>query len=212
MDATARSDLLAALPTAYPIIDAGFLRKSGLEPMAMARLVAGSGIRIAQYRQKGDFDRAAFEEARGIVAELRRAGVCCIVNDRADIAMVTGADGVHVGQEDIPPAEVRRLVGPDMLLGYSTHSPGQAADEQCGWADYVAIGPVFSTSSKQDPDPVVGLDGVAAARRATSKPLVAIGGIKLGNCRDVLEAGADSVAAISAVTPATLAAWAALRR
>ena len=212
MTPSARSDVLAKFPPAYPIIDPSFLRKIGLAPLEMARCVAEAGIRVAQYRYKGDFDADAFREAAEVVAELQAAGVCCVVNDRADIALAVGADGVHVGQQDIPPWHVRRIVGSDMILGYSTHSVAQANDDQCEWADYLAVGPVFDTASKQNADPVVGLEGVLAARSVTRKPLVAIGGITLSNCAKVLRAGADSVAAISAVTPENLPSWAGLSR
>ncbi len=207
-----RAALLADFPAAYPIIDFDHLRARGPEPTAMARNLARSGMRIAQCRFKGDVTRRVFEAVAAVVAELRRGGVCCIVNDRADIALVTGADGVHVGQEDIAPREIRRLVGPEMIVGHSTHSVTQVSDGECASADYLAIGPVFATASKREPDPVVGLAGVSRARRATAKPLVAIGGITLANCRDVLDAGADSVAVISGVTAENVTGWTALRR
>ena len=211
MEATARSRILASFPPGYPIIDVGYLSSQGISALDLALAAARSGVRILQYRLKGDYHRREFEEAAEVVARLRRAGICCIVNDRADIAVAVGADGVHVGQLDLPPSAVRRIVGPEMLVGYSTHSAAQAADKECEWADYLAIGPVFATSSKHNPDPVVGLGGVSAARRVSSKPLVAIGGISLGNCRQVLQAGADSVAAISAVTAGNLREWGDLR-
>lgn len=120
-----------------------------------------------------------------------------IVNDRADLAVAAQADGVHIGQEDVPPEAARRIIGPNRILGISTHNPEQIASASQTSADYIAIGPVFATFSKDNPDPAVGLDGVRQARALASKPVVAIGGITLQNCRSVIEAGADSVAVIS---------------
>jgi len=140
------------------------------------------------------------EQAR----ELRRqsrAGVPAphglIMNDRADLCLAAGFDGVHVGQEDLSPEAVRAIIGPDRWLGVSTHTPKQLREADLTSADYLAIGPVFATSSKENPDPVVGLEGVRRARSLTRKPLVAIGGITRGNAASVIEAGADSVAVIS---------------
>ena len=136
------------------------------------------------------------EQAR----ELKRCldkKVKLIMNDRADLALVADFDGVHVGQDDLSPESVRRIIGPERWLGVSTHNPDQLREADLTSADYLAIGPVFSTSSKDKPDPVVGLEGVRRARRLTRKPLVAIGGITRANAASVLEAGADSVAVIS---------------
>ena len=132
--------------------------------------------------------------------ELRRAlgeEVTLIMNDRADLALAAGFDGVHVGQDDLPVDAVRRIVGPAMIIGTSTHNPEQLRVADQTDADYLAIGPVFATASKANPDPVVGLEGVRLARSLTTKPLVAIGGITRANCLSVLNAGADSVAVIS---------------
>jgi thiamine-phosphate pyrophosphorylase len=123
-----------------------------------------------------------------------------IINDRADLCLAAEFDGVHVGQEDLSPQGVRRVIGPDLWLGVSTHNPEQLAAADATSADYLAIGPVFATSSKLNPHPVVGLDGVRLARQFTRKPLVAIGGINRGNARSVIDAGADSVAVISDLT------------
>jgi thiamine-phosphate diphosphorylase len=120
-----------------------------------------------------------------------------IMNDRADLCLAADFDGVHVGQDDLSPESVRRIIGPDRWLGVSTHNPGQLREADLTSADYLAIGPVFATSSKEKPDPVVGLDGVRRARALTRKPLVAIGGITRANAASVIEAGADSVAVIS---------------
>jgi len=132
--------------------------------------------------------------------ELRRVlgeEVTLIMNDRADLALAAGFDGVHVGQDDLPVAEVRTIAGADLIMGTSTHNPEQLRLADQTEADYLAIGPVFATSSKLNPDPVVGLNGVRLARSLTTKPLVAIGGITRANCRSVLDVGADSVAVIS---------------
>jgi thiamine-phosphate pyrophosphorylase len=120
-----------------------------------------------------------------------------IMNDRADLCLAAEFDGVHVGQDDLSPDSVRAIVGPDRWLGVSTHNPGQLREADSMPADYLAIGPVFTTSSRERPDPVIGLAGVRRARELTRKPLVAIGGITRANAASVIEAGADSVAVIS---------------
>ena len=120
-----------------------------------------------------------------------------IINDRVDVAIAAGADGVHLGQDDLPPGRVRSLVGPDRIIGFSTHTLEQASAANSLPIDYIAIGPMFETSTKEKPDPVVGLDLLRAIKQQASKPLVAIGGITLERARSVIEAGADSVAVIS---------------
>jgi thiamine-phosphate pyrophosphorylase len=122
---------------------------------------------------------------------------CLILNDRVPLVSAAGYDGIHVGQEDLSPSQTRAILGHGVVIGVSTHGAAQLRSAADGPADYVAIGPVFATASKQDPDPVVGLEGVRAARTMTSKPLVAIGGITRSNCAAVIQAGADSVAVIS---------------
>jgi thiamine-phosphate pyrophosphorylase len=132
--------------------------------------------------------------------ELRRrlgSSIKLIMNDRADLCLVAGFDGVHVGQDDLSPEGVRKVIGNSFWLGVSTHNPEQLAQADKTTADYLAIGPVFSTRSKANPDPVIGLEGVRRARMLTRKPLVAIGGITRENCRSVIDAGADTVAVIS---------------
>jgi len=119
------------------------------------------------------------------------------MNDRADLCLAAEFDGVHVGQEDLSPESVRGIIGPERWLGVSTHNPEQLREADLTCADYLAIGPVFTTSSKERPDPVVGLEGVRRARALTGKPLVAIGGITRANAASVIDAGADSVAVIS---------------
>lgn len=121
------------------------------------------------------------------------------MNDRADLAVAAGFGGVHLGQDDLSPSAARLLCPPPMLVGYSTHNPEQVAAADKMPVDYIAIGPVFGTASKQNPDPIIGLEGVRAARRLTARPVVAIGGITLENCKEVMAAGADAVAVISAL-------------
>jgi thiamine-phosphate pyrophosphorylase len=132
--------------------------------------------------------------------ELKRLvgdGLKLIMNDRADLCLAAALDGLHVGQDDLSPDSARLILGPDRWLGVSTHNPEQLGEADKTSADYLAIGPVFATSSKANPDPIVGLEGVRRARELTCKPLVAIGGITRANARAVIEAGADSVAVIS---------------
>jgi thiamine-phosphate pyrophosphorylase len=145
------------------------------------------------------------EQARELRRQAR-AGVPApharlIMNDRADLCLAAEFDGVHIGQDDLSPEAVRAIIGPDRWLGVSTHNPEQLREADLTSADYLAIGPVFATSSKEKPDPVVGLEGVRRARSLTGKPLVAIGGITRANAASVIEAGADSVAVISDLLP-----------
>jgi thiamine-phosphate pyrophosphorylase len=164
-------------------------------------LVAG-GCTLLQCRNKSGNARVMLEQA-GELRKRLRAGVPAphvpklIMNDRSDLCLAAVFDGVHVGQDDLFPESVRRIIGPDLWLGLSTHNPDQLQEADRTSADYLAIGPVFSTSSKENPDPVVGLEGVRRARQLTRKPLVAIGGITRANAASVIEAGADSVAVIS---------------
>lgn len=155
-----------------------------------------AGVKLLQYRHKGAFESSHFEDCARLAELSHQAGALFIVNDRADFAMMCGADGVHVGQDDLPPEAVRRVTGAEKILGYSTHNEAQVREAATMPVDYVAIGPVFATTTKENPDPVVGLAGVAAARRATDRPLVAIGGITRRNALAVLAAGADSVAVV----------------
>jgi thiamine-phosphate pyrophosphorylase len=136
------------------------------------------------------------DQARELKARLAPS-VKLIMNDRADLCLATGFDGLHVGQDDLSPDSARSIIGPARWLGVSTHTPEQLAEADQTSADYLAIGPIFATTSKVNPDPVVGLEGVRRARELTRKPLVAIGGITRSNCRSVIDAGADSVAVIS---------------
>ena len=149
-----------------------------------------------QYRDKSGNAGQMLEHARELKRRLG-GSVKLIMNDRADLCLAAGFDGVHVGQEDLSPEGARRMIGERLWLGVSTHNPEQVKEAGTTTADYLAIGPVFPTASKANPDPAIGLEGVRHARALTRKPLVAIGGINRANCRSVIEAGADSVAVIS---------------
>ena len=186
---------MIAVPRLYPIVDARFFRKTEDLVAFATELVAG-GCTLLQYRNKNGNGRVLLEQARELKKCLT-SGHRLIMNDRADLALVAEFDGVHVGQDDLSPESVRAIIGSDRWLGVSTHNPEQLQEADATSADYLAIGPVFSTSSKEKPDPVVGLEGVRRARQLTRKPLVAIGGITRANAASVIEAGADSVAVIS---------------
>jgi thiamine-phosphate pyrophosphorylase len=186
---------MITLPRLYCVADAAFLPETA-DLLGFLEALAAGGCTLVQYRNKSGNARVMLGQAR----ELKRrvgATVRLIMNDRADLCLVAEFDGVHVGQDDLSPESVRRIVGRDRWLGVSTHNPEQLAEADRTSADYLAVGPVFSTSSKDRPDPVVGLEGVRRARQLTRKPLVAIGGITRDNAASVIEAGADSVAVIS---------------
>jgi len=184
-----------SLPRFYAIIDPA--KTGGQSPLEVCDVLLAAGVRLIQYRDKQASSRALFANSRIMAERVRRAGGIFIVNDRADVAQAAGAHGVHVGQEDLPVEFARRIIGPEGIVGYSIHNLAQLAEADGSSAEYVAFGPVFATRSKEKPDPVVGLEGLRAARQATRKPLVAIGGITLETARAVLEAGADSLAVIS---------------
>ena len=179
----------------YAIVDAALVAQAD-EQVRMARDLVSGGVTLIQYRNKTGSPREILDQARGLRESLP-ATVRLILNDRADLCLAAGFDGVHVGQDDLSPESVRRLIGPERWLGVSTHNPGQMHAADATAADYIAIGPIFNTSSKANPDPVIGLEGIRSARQLTRKPLVAIGGITRENCQSVMAAGADSVAVIS---------------
>jgi thiamine-phosphate pyrophosphorylase len=183
------------LPRLYAILDADCFPSADAMFIASEELDA-AGCTFLQYRNKSGNARRMLDDARELK---RRVGdrVKLIMNDRADLCLAAGFDGLHVGQDDLSPEAVRRIIGPARWLGVSTHNPEQLAEADKTSADYLAIGPVFPTSSKVNPDPVVGLEGVRRGRELTRKPLVAIGGITRANARSVVEAGADAVAVIS---------------
>jgi thiamine-phosphate pyrophosphorylase len=161
-----------------------------------AEELAAAGTMLLQYRNKSGNARQMLDAARELRERLG-ADVKLIMNDRADLCLAAGFDGLHLGQDDLSPEAARRIIGPHRWLGVSTHNPEQLADADKTSADYLAIGPVFATTSKANPDPVAGLEGIRRTRELTRKPLVAIGGITRANGRSVIEAGADAVAVIS---------------
>jgi thiamine-phosphate pyrophosphorylase len=183
------------LPCLYAILDASCFQDSVALFLTAEELLAG-GVTLLQYRDKGGNARQMLEQARELKRRLG-GSVKLIMNDRADLCLPAGFDGVHVGQQDLSSEGARKVIGDRLWLGVSTHNPEQVKEADKTSADYIAIGPVFPTASKANPDPVIGLEGVQKARALTRKPLVAIGGINRANCRSVIEAGADSVAVIS---------------
>lgn len=193
----ARSPNALLLPRLYAIIDPA--QSSGRSPVEVAAALLASGVQLIQLRDKQASSRDLYATAQQLGAYIREEGGTFIVNDRADVAVAAGADGVHVGQDDLPVESARAILGPGKIIGYSTHVLEQVREADRSSANYIAFGPIFPTTSKANPDAVVGLEGLRAARKATRKPLVAIGGITLENARAVIEAGADSVAVIRAL-------------
>jgi thiamine-phosphate pyrophosphorylase len=182
------------LPRLYVILDAALLTSPEKE---FAGKMADAGVRLMQYRYKGASSRELLRVSRELCETLVPRGVTLFVNDRGDVAALSGASGVHVGQEDISVESARAVVGPEKLVGISTHNLEQFRMAAASSADYIAVGPIFSTSTKQNPDPVVGTNFLKQVRPHTNKPIVAIGGITLERASEVLAAGADSLAVIS---------------
>jgi thiamine-phosphate diphosphorylase len=179
----------------YPITDARLTKLSHAEQVT--RLSAG-GATLIQLREKHLSPREFYAEAEAALRFARERKVRLIINDRVDIAIALKADGVHLGQDDLAPEAARRLLGEDAIIGVSTHNVEQAREAARQPVDYIAIGPIYATSSKENPDPVVGLEGLRRVREAVGTiPLVAIGGINRENANEVIDAGADSVAVIS---------------
>ena len=189
------------LPRLYPILDTGMLAERNCAVVAAAEAMLAGGARILQFRHKGHFSQPVFAEAEKVADLCRRAGALFVINDRADIAILLDA-GVHVGQDDLPPQDARRLAGPNRLLGFSTHNEAQLRAAASEPADYIAVGPIFGTTSKEKPDPVVGVAELRRLRAFETRPLAAIGGITRENALAVFEAGADSVAVIGDLLPA----------
>jgi thiamine-phosphate pyrophosphorylase len=200
----------------YPIIDTGLLGKAGLDPLDLARALVWAGARLVQYRHKEPYTRQSYEQAGAIGRVVQQGGARYIINDRADVALMLGADGVHIGQQDLPPAAVREIAGGKLLVGLSTHNEAQLKAGEREPVDYLAIGPIFGTSSKANPDPVVGVEELRRLRAMTEKPLAAIGGVTRERAPEVLAAGADSVAVLSDIfgddLNARAAEWAKLTR
>ena len=189
------------LPRLYAIVDSS-CHGSTIDLVRFAEDLASVGCTLLQYRNKSGNSLVMLQQARELKTHVGHS-VRLIMNDRADLCLATDFDGVHVGHDDLSPESVRKIIGPDRWLGVSTHNPEQLRDADLTSADYLAIGPVFATSSKDKPDPVVGLEGVRRARELTRKPLVAIGGITRANAASVIDAGADCVAVISDLLPET---------
>lgn len=186
-----------ALPKFYPILDVTSLERRGIGILEAARELVSSGVEIVQFRHKGEFNRDAFELAVEVGKLVQAASGLYFVNDRVDIALMLGADGVHVGQDDLPPEAVRRVCGDRLLVGHSTHNETQLVAGDAKPVDYLALGPVFGTASKDNPDPTVGVEEFGRLAARTTKPLVAIGGVTRKNAQSVLNAGAASLAVIS---------------
>jgi len=185
------------LPRVYALTD---VRLSGLSHAEQVELLSAGGATLVQLREKEMAAREFYEQAKAAVEVAARHSMQLIINDRVDVALAVGAYGVHLGQNDMPPEAARKLLGANAVIGYSTHNIEQAIAATKLPIDYLAIGPIFATTSKSDTAPVLGLDGLRTVREATGTfPLVAIGGVTHANAREVIEAGADSVAVISAL-------------
>ena len=182
------------LPRLYVILDAALLTHPEKE---IAASLADAGVRLLQYRNKQASARDLLDKSRALAEALLPRQVRFIVNDRADVAALAGASGVHVGQDDLGVESARSILGLSSLIGVSTHNLEQFKLAAATSADYIALGPIFETGTKANPDPVVGVEMIRSARRLTEKPIVAIGGITLQRAAEVIAAGADSVAVIS---------------
>jgi thiamine-phosphate pyrophosphorylase len=187
------------LPRLYVILDAALITSPEGD---CALSLAEAGVRLLQYRDKRAPARQYLDSSRQLTELLRPRSVSLIVNDRPDVAFLAGAKGVHVGQEDLDVEEARRVAGPDKLVGVSTHDLEQFERAASSSADYIAVGPVYTTSTKANPAPVVGVDFLRRVRPLTDKPIVAIGGITLERAAAAVEAGADCVAVISGILSA----------
>jgi thiamine-phosphate pyrophosphorylase len=188
------------IPAFYPILDTGTTARLGVDVASAARAILEAGAGMLQFRHKGFFSREVWEELGRVAALCREAHALLVVNDRADLDRLTGAR-LHLGQDDLAPADARRVVGPETPIGFSTHNQRQLLEAAAEPVEYLALGPIFGTISKENPDPVVGLDELRRLRPLTPLPLVAIGGITRANARSVLAAGADAVAVIGDLLP-----------
>ena len=184
----------------YIILDPSVYPARSLVEVLTAAAEAGASL--FQYRNKTASMKEAYVEALALRQAAAKAGVLFIVNDRCDLALAVDADGVHLGQGDLPLDLARKMMGPDKLIGISTHNPDQVREAIAGKPDYLGFGPIFKPGSKQDHDPVVGLEGLRAMRRLTSLPVFAIGGIQIDQAGEVMRAGANGVAVISAILKA----------
>jgi thiamine-phosphate pyrophosphorylase len=188
------------LPRVYPILDTAALARLDFDSVQAAAALLEGGARILQLRHKGFWSREVFAQAEEIAALCRDASVSFIVNDRADYARLLRA-GLHLGQEDLLPTDARVVIGDEPLIGFSTHNPDLMLAAASEPVDYVAFGPLFTTASKERPDPTVGIAGLRIVRELTQRPLVAIGGIMRDNAAQCWSAGADSVAIIADLLP-----------
>lgn len=185
------------LPKLYAITDA---RISGLSHAEQVLRLANGGATLIQLREKFATPREFYEEAKAALTIARERKIKLIINDRVDIALALKADGVHLGQDDMPPEAARNILGNDAIIGFSTHNTAQAIEAIKLPVDYIAIGPIFGTTTKENPDPIVGLEGLRRVRDGIKDfPLVAIGGINQENAAEVFVNGANSVAVISAL-------------
>ena len=180
-------------PPLYAILDPRLIARPLKE---VARLFADEGVELMQLRDKLSSARRVYRQAQELLDQFASANVRIIINDRPDIAAIIGAGGVHVGQEDLPVEVARSICGTQRWVGVSTHNLAQLREANHTSADYIAVGPIFPTGTKPNPDPVVGVDFVRAARELTRKPLVAIGGITVESAPEIFRAGADSVAVV----------------
>src|SRR5579863_4399855 len=188
------------LESFYPILDTEAAARLGIDPVAAAAQILEGGARVLQFRHKDFFSRDVYDQARRIGELCRNANAVFVMNDRADVARLLEA-ALHLGQDDLPPRDARRVLRDGSVIGFSTHSEGQIRAAVAEPVDYLAFGPIFGTSSKVNPDPVVGLDELRRLRSLSDRPVVAIGGITRANARSVIEAGADSVAVIGDLFP-----------
>ena len=185
------------LPRVYPLTD---VQLSGLSHAEQVHLLSFGGATLIQLREKQQQALQFYEQAKAAVATARKTGAQLIINDRVDMVLAAGAHGVHLGQDDLPPEAARKLLGNEAIIGYSTHNVEQAQQALTFPINYIAIGPIFETTSKSDTSPTLGLPGLQAVRKVVGNfPLVAIGGISHTNAPEVIEAGADAVAVISAL-------------
>ncbi|MGH9714698.1 MAG: thiamine phosphate synthase [Candidatus Acidiferrales bacterium] len=180
-------------PALYAILNAS---QAAGPDSSLARILADAGVELMQIRDKKASSRQIYDASKSLAETLSPLGVRIIVNDRPDIAAMISAGGVHVGQEDLPVDAARQICGNSCWVGVSTHNLEQLREADRTSADYIAVGPIFRTATKENPDPVVGLDLLRAARQISKKPLVAIGGITIESAEAVFRAGADSVAVV----------------
>jgi thiamine-phosphate pyrophosphorylase len=191
---------MISLPRFYPILDTGVAARRGLGLVEAGTELLAGGVRILQVRHKGFLSREILESIERLSKMCRDAGALFVINDRADVARLVGA-ALHLGQDDLPPSAARNIMGTELVVGFSTHNEDQLRAAASEPVDYLALGPIFGTATKENPDPVVGLDELRRLRPLTDRPLVAIGGITRENASAALAAGADSVAVIGDLFP-----------